>query len=83
MITETITPTAALRSRSESSFVVPTGAEAFWQHIVSHETPVDLFGNGFAHDASLPPAAMVTVAPMTGRRVRAAKQDRPPRGVPR
>ena len=70
--------TAALRARSESSFVVPMGAEAFWQLVVSHRG-----GNalrfGTAYDV---PTG--TVNPMVGPDARVtAKQARPPRGVPR
>jgi hypothetical protein len=80
---------AALRSRSESSFMVPTGAEAFWHLAVSHRSGY-AFGvaTGTTYDVPTGSAAAMVLPtsnrPMIARDGRTnAKQAGPPRGVPR
>jgi hypothetical protein len=77
MITNMTTTTAALPGNSAPSFVVSTGAAAFW-HLAANDVAAD---HGVTHDV---PRSGVTPIP-TRRRVSdlAAKQDRPPRGIPR
>jgi hypothetical protein len=81
MLTNTIT-TAALRTRDESPFVPPTGP-ASWP------LPVSITGNenvfGFAPGTSSHDAAFMVIqpAPMVGADAGVAKQDRPPRWIPR
>jgi hypothetical protein len=72
MITNMTTTTAALPGNSAPSLVVSTGAAAFW-HLAANDVAADHV-----------PRSGVTPIP-TRRRVSdlAAKQDRPPRGIPR
>lgn len=81
----TITTAAALRSRSESPFVLPTGANASWQ--ASVPVPVIATGvSGSTHGLGFYDVMLTAVepTPMDGTDVRVAtKQTRPPRGVPR
>jgi hypothetical protein len=77
------TTTAALRPRSESSFVVPSGVEAFWHLAVSRPAATALgVGSGIAFDVPNGIAAANT-GPMVARDTRTTKQARPPRGNPR
>ena len=74
MLTNTITTAATLRTRSASPFVLPTGP-ASWQ------LPLTNTDQGTStHDATF---MVIDSAPMSRGDVQAAKQDRPPRGVPR
>ena len=76
----TTTTTAALRPRSESSFVVPSGVEAFW-HL---SRPASALGVGSGTAFDVPNGiASANTGPMVVRDPRTAKQARPPRGVPR
>ncbi len=80
------TMTTALPPRSESSFMAPTGAVAFWQLAVSHRTTgLQGFGARVRAAYDVPRAAITTVTdPMTGPDDRTnAKQAAPPRRVPR
>jgi hypothetical protein len=84
MVMSTLTTTAALRSRIESPFVLPAGAHASWLSrgfVPSTATG----GHGFARGTSSPDATLMATPPQTaGADARiAAKQARPPRGVPR
>jgi hypothetical protein len=85
VLTQTYTTAAALRSRSGSPFVLPTGSPKSWQPAVS--TPADTISvSGAAHGTRYPDSALMVVNPatMAGADARVAtKQDRPPRGVPR
>jgi hypothetical protein len=79
------TTAAALRTRSESPFVLPTSVSKSWQPRVF--TPATAYGdNGSAPRISFLDTTHMAVVPTqlagTGVRV-ATKQDRPPRGVPR
>ncbi|MDT4945440.1 MAG: hypothetical protein QOH14_2173 [Pseudonocardiales bacterium] len=77
MITNMTTTMAALPGNSAPSFVVSTGPAAFW-HLAADGVAADHVA---VHDV---PRSAVTPIP-TRRRVSdlAAKQDRPPRGIPR
>jgi hypothetical protein len=82
MITNMTTTTAALPGNSAPSFVVSTGPAAFW-HLAADGVAADHVAADHVavHDV---PRSAVTPIP-TRRRVSdlAAKQDRPPRGIPR
>jgi hypothetical protein len=80
MLTNTIATAATLRTRSESPFVLPTGP-ASWQLPLTNTER----GFGFAQGTSTHDATFMVInpAPMGRVDVPAAKQDRPPRGVPR
>jgi hypothetical protein len=72
MITNMTTTTVALPGNSAPSFVVSPGAAAFW-HLAANDVAVN--------DV---PRSAVTPIPTRRRDCDlAAKQDRPPRGVPR
>jgi hypothetical protein len=80
MLTNTITTAATLRTRSESPFVLPTGP-ASWQLPLTHTESAFGFAQGTStHDATF---MVINSVPMGRGDVRAAKLDRPPRGVPR
>jgi hypothetical protein len=90
MIKNTNTTTAAvLRSGNEPSFVVPTGASAFW-HVtetygINHATVGgrDALGFGVRTTHDVPPTDL-SPSRMAVRTARVTtKQDRPPRGIPR
>jgi hypothetical protein len=80
MVTNTITTAATLRTRSESPFVLPSGP-ASWQLPLSYSES----GFGFAQGTSTHDATFTVINPVPMGRgdAQAAKQDRPPRGVPR
>jgi hypothetical protein len=74
--------TAALRSRSATPFVVPSGAQAYW-HLGDRSNvflgaPTDDMRLGIRTTATAPNNPMAVRNPRT-----TAKQARPPRGVPR
>jgi hypothetical protein len=85
VLTQKNTTAAALRSRSGSPFVLPTGSPKSWPLAVS--IPADTTGvSGSAHGTRYQDSALMVVNPatMAGADARVAtKQDRPPRGVPR
>ena len=82
----TMTPTAALRSRSESSFVVPSGTQGYWHLGVSTRGRTSgafagaaMAGIGLDVPTSTPPNNQTVVRnPRT-----TAKPAAPPRGEPR
>jgi hypothetical protein len=71
--------TAALRSRSESSFALSAGTEANWSAGVFFD---GRSGLGYAHGVNLPVMPQ-SVAGVDTRTYIAAKQAIPPRGIPR
>jgi hypothetical protein len=85
VLTNTITTVAALRTRSGSPFVLPTGAPMPWQPAAS--VPADTTGVfGSQHGSRFQDTALMIVqtATIVGPDARVtAKQDRPPRWVPR
>lgn len=85
MSTDTSTTKATQRTRNQSPFVPLTGANSSWQLPVSVTgSPAGVFGfeSGTSyHDATL---MVIKPVPTVGIDARvAAKQARPPRGVPR
>ncbi|PZS33479.1 MAG: hypothetical protein DLM58_07695 [Pseudonocardiales bacterium] len=75
-----ITTAATLRTRSESPFVLPSGQASLQLPVTNPENAF-----GFARGTSIHDATFMVIkpAPMGRGDVQAAKQDRPPRGVPR
>jgi hypothetical protein len=80
MLTNTITTAATLRTRSESPFVLPTGPASWQLPPTTTERRLGFAQGTSTHDATF---MVINPAPMGRTDVQAAKQDRPPRGVPR
>ncbi len=80
MLTNTITTAATLRTRSESPFVLPTGPASWPLPLTGSESAFGFAQGTSTHDATF---MVINPAPMGRTDVQAAKQDRPPRGVPR
>lgn len=76
----TITTATTLRTRSESPFVLPTGPASWQPPLTKTDRVLGLAQGTSTHDATF---MVINPAPMGRGDVQAAKQDRPPRGVPR
>jgi hypothetical protein len=75
---------ATLRPAGEPSFVLPTGAVAFWQLGTSRSVLGDAGVFGYPQAAMAKPIAVDMDAVKNRRHVtQATKPARPPRGVPR
>jgi hypothetical protein len=85
VLTNTIATAAAVRSRSESPFVLPSAAPTSWQWAVSSSAErTGVLGFGHRIRSNDPKLTTVDTATMAGADLRVAtKQDRPPRGTPR